>query len=199
MTSYTDKGPKPEAGEYFGFDHATFWVGNAKQAATFYCTRFGFKHVGYRGLETGHRSVCSHVVQNGRIFFVFCSPLTPNNSIMSQHQELHGDGVKDIAFEVDDARAVYDAAVNRGARSIRAPWIEKDEDGEVVLATVATYGDTEHTFVQRKGYNGIFLPGYRRYKYKDPLEKLLPEIPLEKIDHCVGNQPDQEMSPAVDL
>ena len=199
MTSYADKGAKPEVGRYFGFHHITFWVGNAKQAAAYYCMRFGFQHVGYRGLETGHRTVCTHVIRNGSCFFSFQSPITPNNALMAAHQELHGDGVKDVAFEVDDARGIWEQAVKRGAKSVRAPWEEEDEHGNVVMATVATYGETEHTFVQRNGYKGVFLPGYAAYKYPDPLEKVLPTVVLEAVDHCVGNQPDLQMVPVAEL
>jgi 4-hydroxyphenylpyruvate dioxygenase len=157
MTSYTDKGDMPSYGSMLGFDHVTFWVGNAKQAASYYVTRFGFKHLAYRGLETGHRSVCSHVVSLNNIIFVFQSPLNPNNKEMSDHLAMHGDGVKDIAFAVEDARAVWQYAVDHGAKSIRAPWEESDAYGTVVMATIATYGDTVHTLVERKGYRGLFF------------------------------------------
>ncbi|KAF9896069.1 hypothetical protein BX616_008197, partial [Lobosporangium transversale] len=182
-----------QAGNYDGFDHIVFWVGNAKQAASFYTTRFGFKGIAYRGLETGHRDVCSHVVKQDDIVFVFQSPLNPNNKVFSDHLALHGDGVKDVAFTVDDVHAIYNRAIEKGAKSIRAPFEEKDEHGSVWMATIATYGDTEHTFVQRNGYNGIFLPGYVKPRTHDPLEDILPVIGLNYIDHCVGSQPDGEM------
>ncbi|KAK3834951.1 MAG: Glyoxalase/Bleomycin resistance protein/Dihydroxybiphenyl dioxygenase [Linnemannia gamsii] len=186
-------------GNYEGFDHVTFWVGNAKQAASFYTTRFGFKEVAYSGLETGSRDVCSHVVQQDTITFVFKSPLNPNNKIFSDHLAVHGDGVKDVAFTVDDVHSIYTRAVEKGARSIQAPHELKDEHGSVWLATIATYGDTEHTFVQRNGYKGTFMPGFTLPRSKDPLEELLPTVGLNYIDHCVGNQPDGEMVQACEM
>lgn len=193
MTSYSDKGPKPEFGQYYGFDHVVFWVGNAKQAASYYITRMGFERVGYRGLETGHRDVVSHVVRQKDITLVFQSALTPGNKEMGDHLVLHGDGVKDIAFTVDDARAIYQRAVSRGAKSVREPWEETDEHGTVVMATVQTYGDTVHTFIERKNYKGFFLPGFIQVGEKDPLVGVLPATKLDFIDHIVGNQPDNEM------
>ncbi|KAF8933552.1 hypothetical protein BGZ47_010817 [Haplosporangium gracile] len=186
-------------GNYEGFDHVTFWVGNAKQAASFYTTRFGFKEIAYSGLETGSRDICSHVVQQDTITFVFKSPLNPNNKIFSDHLAVHGDGVKDVAFTVDDVHSIYTRAVEKGARSIQAPYELKDEHGSVWLATIATYGDTEHTFVQRNGYKGLFMPGFTLPRNKDPLEELLPVVGLNYIDHCVGNQPDGEMVQACEM
>ncbi|KAG0078085.1 hypothetical protein BGZ90_005980 [Linnemannia elongata] len=171
-------------GNYEGFDHVTFWVGNAKQAASFYTTRFGFKEIAYSGLETGSRDICSHVVQQDTITFVFKSPLNPNNKVFSDHLAVHGDGVKDVAFTVDDVHSIYTRAVEKGARSIQAPYELKDEHGSVWLATIATYGDTEHTFVQRNGYKGLFMPGFTLPRNKDPLEELLPVVGLNYIDHC---------------
>ncbi|KAJ3022628.1 hypothetical protein HKX48_005690 [Thoreauomyces humboldtii] len=193
------RGPRPTTGRYHGYDHLTFWVGNAKQAASYYCTRFGFEAIGYKGLETGHRNVCSHAVAQDKIVFVFQSPLEPDNKLYADHHSLHGDAVRDVAFACDDARAIYAAAVKRGARSVREPWVEKDDDGEVVMATIATYGNVEHTFVQRTAYKGRFLPGYAAPKFEDPLLKLLPATKLMNIDHIVGNQPDNEMISACEL
>ncbi|KAG0328569.1 hypothetical protein BGZ99_005048 [Dissophora globulifera] len=186
-------------GNYEGFDHVVFWVGNAKQAASFYTTRFGFKEIAYRGLETGHRDVCTHVVQQDKIIFVFQSPLNPNNKVFSDHLALHGDGVKDVAFAVDDVHAIYTRAVEKGAKSIRAPFEEKDENGSVWMATIATYGDTEHTFIQRSGFKGLFLPNYVPPRAQDPLQDILPVVGLNYIDHCVGNQPDGEMLTACEM
>jgi len=198
MTSYTDKGPKPEVGSFYSFDHITWWVGNAKQAASYYCTRWGFKEIGYRGLETNHRDVVSHVVQLDKVVFVFRSPLNPAQKDMGDHMVMHGDGVRDVAFTVDDARGIYNKAVSRGAKSIREPWEERDEDGYVVMATIQTYGDTLHTFVERKNYKGLFLPNYAKPTFEDPLDKILPPTKLTFVDHCVGNQPDNEMISAVE-
>lgn len=112
---------------------------------------------------------------------------------MSDHQSLHGDGVKDVAFTVDDARGLWENCVQRGGKSIREPWEERDENGVVIMATIGTYGDTVHTFVERKNYHGEFLPNFRRLSFKDPLEETLPPANLGHIDHVVGNQPDLEM------
>jgi 4-hydroxyphenylpyruvate dioxygenase len=199
MTSYTDKGPKPESGRFLRFDHLTFWVGNAKQAASHYCTRLGFKHFAYKGLETGSRDVAAHVVKQNNILFVFISGLEPNKpKEMMDHLTLHGDGVKDVAFEVEDLDAIYKRAVERGARVVREPWEEKDENGSVKYAIVRTYGDTTHTFVDRANYKGLFLPGYTPSKVVDPLDNILPDCQLQVVDHIVGNQPDLEMSNAVE-
>jgi 4-hydroxyphenylpyruvate dioxygenase len=193
--SYKDKGAKPNAGKFLTFDHVTFWVGNAKQAASYYSIRLGFEEVGYKGLETGSRHICSHVIQQNKIFFVFNSMLEPDNpKEIGDHLSTHGDAVKDIAFDVEDLDAIYKHAVARGATVIREPWEETDQDGTVRMATIKTYGDTCHTLVDRSKYNGWFLPGYQRVDTKDPVTSQLPKCNLEVIDHIVGNQPDLEMT-----
>ena len=160
----------------------------------------GFTHYGYRGLETGHRDIVSHVVRKNGIFLVLQSALNPNHADMTRHLGTHGDGVKDVAFTVDDARLCYKLAIERGGKSVREPWVEEDADGKVVMAAVATYGDTVHTFVERKNYKGDFLPGYRRTPANaDPLDAMLPDTLLLKIDHCVGNQPDDMMVSACEV
>ncbi|KCV68556.1 4-hydroxyphenylpyruvate dioxygenase [Fonticula alba] len=184
--------------KYHGFDHVTLWVGNAKQAADWYCIRFGFKRVAYAGLETGERNVAAHVIRQNNITMVLKTPIQPNNEEMSAHQALHGDGVKDVAFAVSDAAGIYEKAVSRGAKSVHAPKTLKDEDGEVIIAAVQTYGDTIHTFVQRDGYKGVFLPGYKAFTKTDALIDSLPSCSLDLLDHCVGNQADNEMVPACD-
>lgn len=107
QTSYSEKGIKPEIGEFYGFDHITLWVGNAKQASSFYCTRFGFESVAYCGLETDNRNVVSHVIKQDKIFLVFQSPLNPGELEMNSHIAKHGDGVKDVAFTVDDTAGIF--------------------------------------------------------------------------------------------
>lgn len=189
--------PTVSPARYEAFDHVTWWVGNAKQAVTYWCVRFGFDYIAYSGLETGARDVASHVVRKNNVTFVLQSPLNPNDPVHSSHHALHGDGVKDVAFQVDDAAALYHAAVKRGAKGIREPWTQHDKDGQVIMATIATYGDTEHTFVERKNYKGTFLPGFMVPKHTDPLASKLGDSNLLHIDHCVGNQPDQGMLPAV--
>ncbi|XP_064619211.1 4-hydroxyphenylpyruvate dioxygenase-like [Lineus longissimus] len=199
MTTYTDKGEKPDKGRFIGFGHVTFWVGNAKQAASYYCTRMGFEPYAYMGLETGSRKVVAHAVKQNEIVFVFQSPLEPNQpEDMNKHLAMHGDGVKDVAFEVDDLHAIFQRAKDRGAKTVKEPWEESDENGTVVFAMIETYGDTTHTFIDRRNYSGLFLPGYKEPMSHDPLLKLLPSIGLLHIDHLVGNQPDNEMTNAAD-
>ncbi|KAI7881805.1 4-hydroxyphenylpyruvate dioxygenase [Lichtheimia hyalospora FSU 10163] len=189
---------------YSGFDHLRFTVTNAKQAASFYCTRLGFKHIAYRGLETGSRDVSAHVVRQGDATFVFeCAIQPEGNTEMVNEIARRGDGVKDVAFTVTDCRAVYEKAIAKGAKSIKAPEEITDEDGTIVMATVATYGDVHHTLIERTNYKGIFLPGYKdsatSLRYTDPLEDILPHVPLSHIDHVVGNQPDNEMNPIAEF
>jgi len=194
MTSYTDKGPKPEGGKFLNFDHLRFWVGNAKQAASYYCTRLGFEPFAYRGLETGSRQVCSHAVKQNKIIYVFESALTPGNQEMGEHLVLHGDGVKDVAFCVQDLDVIVKVARQRGATVLKDVWEEKDEGGVVRFAQLKTYGDTIHTLVDRSRYTGLFLPGYKQpIQPDDRMLDLLPAIGLNFIDHVVGNQPDLEM------
>ena len=195
--------PSNPSNGYRGYDHVTWYVGNAKQAASYFIMRMGFHYLAYRGLETGSRSIASHVVSNGGVTFVFTSPLrapcqleenTPESDKqlveeIHAHLTKHGDAVKDVAFEVDDTRAVYSGAIANGADSALQPTFLRDErDGEVLIAAVKTYGDTTHTLVERSRYQGAFLPGYRPVTSKDPALEFLPKISLEMIDHCVGNQ-----------
>lgn len=196
MASYYDKGAKPDGpGRYLSFDHIKFWVGNAKQAASYYIINFGFEEFAYRGLETGSRNVVSHAVRQNRIIFVFESPLNPGNKEMGDYLTKHGDAVKDIAFTVEDCRALFKKAVERGARPVHEPWEESDDLGTVTFATVQTYGETTHTFVEKSGYHGRFLPGYGEPLYHNPLLKTLEPCKLDFIDHVVGNQGDNEMVP----
>ncbi|XP_020899728.1 4-hydroxyphenylpyruvate dioxygenase [Exaiptasia diaphana] len=201
MTTYSDKGEKPTVGRMLAFDHITHWVGNAKQAASYYCTRMGFEPMAYKGLETGSREEVAHAVRQDKIVFVLKSALVPNNELtetMGKHLTLHGDGVKDIAFEVEDCISLYKECVKRGAKSVREPWEESDDDGKVTFATVQTYGDVTHTFVERKDYKGIFLPGYKKTMQEDKLLAKLPSGKLSFIDHVVGNQPDDQMVPVAE-
>eukprot|EP00042_Codosiga_hollandica_P022072 m.79516 g.79516 ORF g.79516 m.79516 type:complete len:395 (-) comp50647_c0_seq1:158-1342(-) len=196
MTSYSDKGPQPEVGKFLSFDHLNFWVGNAKQAADWYCIRFGFRHIAYKGLETGEREVVSHVIKLNNIIFQFSSPLNPDHAVFGAELSKHGDGVKDVAFNVEDCRGIYSRAIARGATSVREPFVLKDSQGEVVMATIKTYGDTVHTFVERAGWKGSiddFLPTYGKPIFEDPLLSLLNGTDLKFIDHVVGNQPDHQM------
>lgn len=192
---------------YKGYDHVQWYVGNAKQAATFYIARMGFERYAYRGLETGARHVCSHVIRNGDITFVLTSPLrsldqlerfTPEEQAelkeVHRHLEQHGDAVKDVSFEVDSVDSVFNAAKNAGAKVVAHPKVLEDKHGQVKVATIQTYGQTTHTLLERSSYSGPFLPGFRAETGPaDPLAQLLPAVPLKRVDHCVGNQDWDEM------
>ncbi|KAH8701192.1 4-hydroxyphenylpyruvate dioxygenase [Phaeosphaeriaceae sp. PMI808] len=192
---------------YQGYHHVHWYVGNAKQAASFYVSRMGFERVAYRGLETGSRATASHVVRNGKVTFILTSPLRcleqckrfneEEEKLLREihaHQERHGDAVKDVAFEVDNVDVIYSVAVSSGATSISAPHSISDSNGSVRLATIRTYGDTTHTLIQKNEYKGTFLPGYRSEpKTLDALSSFLPSVQLSAIDHCVGNQDWDEM------
>ena len=165
-----------------GTDYVELYVGNAKQAAHFYKTAFGFQSLAYCGLETGVRDRTSYVVKQDKIRLVLTTPLTSESPI-SDHIKKHGDGVKVIALWVDDARAAFEATVSRGAVPFMEPVVETDEHGEVVRAGIHTYGDTVHIFVERKNYKGTFLPGYQEWKSEyNPTP-----TGLKYIDHMVGN------------
>jgi 4-hydroxyphenylpyruvate dioxygenase len=177
-----------------GTDHVEFYVGNARQAAYFYRVAFGMSLVAYAGPETGQRDRASYVLQQGKIRFVLTTPLHPAGEI-ADHIHRHGDGVRDVALWVDDARHSWRETTNRGARSVREPCEIKDEHGTVRMATIAAYGDTVHTFVDRKDYTGAFLPGYRAVQ-SDPLAR---PAGLLHIDHMVGNVGWNEMNRWVDF
>jgi 4-hydroxyphenylpyruvate dioxygenase len=165
-----------------GTDYIEFWVGNAKQAAHFYRGAFGFHLIGYRGPETGTRDRASYLLEQNKLRFVLTSPLGPEGEIAA-HVNTHGDGVRDIAFWVDDARQAFKLAIERGAKPARQPDVLKDENGEVVIAAIRTYGDTIHSIVERRNYRGAFMPGFETVS--SPFE---PEsIGLQYVDHCVGN------------
>ena len=197
MVDYEKPTIRPEIGVFYGFDHVTFWVGNALQAASFYCSRLGFEYLAYQGLETGHREYACHVVSNGKVKFLFKSPYSPEgHEEFTAHHGKHGDAVKDVAFTVDDSAGIWKKAVERGAKPVMEPTWLKDEDGEVLVSSVQTYGDTTHTFVQRDKYTGIFLPTFRAHHLSEPINNLIERPKLEFIDHCVGNQADGEMEAA---
>lgn len=165
-----------------GTDYIEFYVGNAKQSSYFYRRAFGFKLVAYAGLETGVRDRASYVLQQDKIRFVLTTPLHPDHPI-SDHIKLHGDGVRDIALWVDDAESAYRETTKRGARGVMEPTVFKDKFGEVKKSAIAIYGDTIHTFVERKNYNGVFMPGYKAI----PEDNLANPVGLKYVDHCVGN------------
>lgn len=165
-----------------GTDYIEFYVGNAKQAAHYYQTAFGFQLVAYRGPETGNRDTVSYVLQQGKIRFVLTAALSPDHEV-SKHVLKHGDGVKVLALWVDDARDAFKKAVERGAKPAMEPKTLKDDHGRVTVASIHTYGETIHTFVERSQYNGPFMPGFQA---KESLLKVEP-IGLKYVDHCVGN------------
>jgi 4-hydroxyphenylpyruvate dioxygenase len=198
MTCYEKPSVRPEGGAYKAFDHIHFYVSNAKQVATYYVTRLGFEPYAYRGLETGSREIATHVVRQGDILLAFSCSLTPKENEIGARVMIKGDAVKDVAFAVEDARAIYAKAIKRGAKSVLAPVEEKDEHGSVVRATVQTYGDTVHSFVQRGTYSGPFLPGFKALNREDPVNAYFKSPQLLFVDHVVGNQPDLAMNDTAD-
>lgn len=165
-----------------GTDYVELYVGNAKQAAHFYKTALGFQDLAYAGLETGLRDRTSYVLQQGKIRLVLTTPLKSTGDI-AEHLSKHGDGVKVIALWVNDAYHAFEETVSRGAKPYLQPETITDENGTIRRSGIHTYGDTVHIFIERKDYNGIFLPGYRK------LETEYNPIPtgLKYIDHMVGN------------
>ena len=172
-----------------GTDYVELYVGNAKQAAHFYKTAFGFQSYAYKGLETGCREYASYVLKQDKIRLVLTTPLNSKSPI-NQHLVKHGDGVKVIALWVDDATKSWEETTKRGAKSFMKPTVEKDEFGEVIRSGIHTYGETVHIFVERKNYNGVFLPGYRDWKSDYNPEP----TGLKFIDHMVGNVGWNEMN-----
>ncbi len=165
-----------------GTDYVEFYVGNAKQAAHFYKTAFGFQSLAYAGPETGVKEKASYAIRQNKLTFVFTTPLQ-NNSDIATHIQKHGDGVKHLALRVDDATDAWKQTTMRGAKSSGKPVTLHDKDGEVVMSGIHTYGDTVHLFIERKNYHGAFMPGYVEWKssYNPTQTGLL------YVDHCVGN------------
>jgi 4-hydroxyphenylpyruvate dioxygenase len=165
-----------------GTDYIEFYVGNAKQAAQYYRSAFGFQLQAYRGPETGVRDRASYLVVQHKVRLVLTSAIGPDNAI-ADHVHRHGDGVRDIALWVDDAREAFRLAVERGARPVHEPEVLRDDHGEVIVAAIHTYGDTIHSLVQRSGYSGPFMPGFQAVtsRYNPP------PVGLLHVDHCVGN------------
>jgi 4-hydroxyphenylpyruvate dioxygenase len=172
--------PPPRLG---GIDHLEWWVGNARTTAGFLAAAFGFDILAYAGPETGVMDRVSYVLTHGDIRFVVTGALAPESPIAA-HVRAHGDGVRDVAFVVDDAAAAYAAVVARGAAGVSPPEVTEDEHGRMVRASVAAYGDTNHTFVERKDYRGVFAPGFGPSPLTRPVG---PAVGLERIDHVVAN------------
>jgi 4-hydroxyphenylpyruvate dioxygenase len=175
-----------------GTDYVEFYVGNAKQAAHFYKTAFGFQSLAYAGPETGLKDRASYAVRQNKLTFVFTTPLRSQNE-MADHIYKHGDGVKILALKVEDATDAWQQTTARGGKSYLDPVTLSDDAGEVVLSGIYTYGETVHLFVERKNYTGVFLPGYRVWEtaYNPPQAGLL------YVDHCVGNVGWNQMNPWV--
>ncbi|PKY09078.1 4-hydroxyphenylpyruvate dioxygenase 2 [Aspergillus campestris IBT 28561] len=202
---------------YIGYDYIGWYVGNARQTVSYFVNHYGFAVLAYRGPETGSYATASYVVGNGTARFLFTSPLrSPDGSDgdtrvsdderrlcadIHAHLTKHGDGVKDIAFTVDDVRGVWQHAVDNGAEPVQEPTVLKDDDGEILLASIRTFGDTIHTLVNRSAYQGAFLPGYTQTPQRSDSSheslSLLPHIDVVEIDHCVGNQPWNGLEGAV--
>jgi len=175
-----------------GTDYIEFYVANAKQAAHFYKTAFGFRSLAYAGPETGMKDRASYVVRQDRLTFVFTTSLVTGTEIAS-HAMLHGDGVKVIALRVPDAKSAWEETTMRGARSYLKPTRSEDDHGEVVQSGIHIYGETVHLFVERKNYTGVFLPGYRSWT----TEYNPKPTGLMYVDHCVGNVGWNQMNPWV--
>jgi len=198
MTYYQRQGERPEIGVFYGFHHVRFFVSNAKQASAFYTSRFGMKPAAYEGLETGSKESCSYVVKCNDVCICFTSSLLSTDNEIAQHVSKHGDGVKDIAFSVEDCRKTYQRAITNGAKSVREPTELKDSNGTVVVASIQTYGDTIHSFIQNVDYTGPFLPGFKVLEKDDPVNAVFGEQGFETIDHIVGNQPEGDMTPTAE-
>ena len=165
-----------------GTDYVEFYVGNAKQAAHFYKTAFGFQSFAYKGLETGSKEEVSYVLKQGKIKIVLTTPLNSKSSI-NEHLRKHGDGVKVIALLVNDASSAYNETIKRGAKSYFPPKLSQDESGKIITSGIYTYGETVHVFVERKNYKGVFFPGFVKWESNyNP-----PDAGLKFIDHIVGN------------
>lgn len=194
-TSAANKVAQETANDFLplqGTDYVEFYVGNAKQAAHFYKTAFGFQSLAYAGPETGVRNKASYVITQNKLTFVLTTPLKTDN-VIAEHIYKHGDGVKYLALRVDDATDAWHQTTKRGGKSYMEPTTLKDDNGEVVLSGIHTYGDTVHLFVERKNYKGAFMPGYVKWESAyNPID-----TGLLYVDHCVGNVGWNQMNPWV--
>jgi len=166
-----------------GTDFVEFYVGNAKQAAHYYITAFGFQALAYAGPETGVKDRVSYVIRQNKLTFVLTTSLRPDNEI-ADHVNKHGDGVKFLALRVQDAASAWEETTKRGGKSYMVPKQLKDDGGEVVVSGIHTYGETVHLFIERKNYNGVFIPGFRRWENTHFITE---DSGLLYVDHCVGN------------
>lgn len=176
-----------------GTDYVEFYVGNAKQAAHYYMSAFGFQALAYAGPETGRREFASYAVRQNKLTLVLTTPLRPDNP-MANHIYAHGDGVKVLALRVPDARSAWEETTKRGAKSYKEPEVLTDAYGEVVISGIHTYGETVHLFIERKNYQGTFMPGYRAWSNPHYAPE---QTGLLYVDHCVGNVGWNQMNPWV--
>jgi 4-hydroxyphenylpyruvate dioxygenase len=175
-----------------GTDYVEFYVGNAKQSAHFYKTAFGFQSLAYSGPETGVKDRASYAIRQNKITFVLTTPMRPNHSVADHHHK-HGDGVKVLALTVDDATSAWEETTKRGGKNFMKPTTLRDDDGEVVMSGIHTYGEVVHLFIERQNYHGPFMPGFRKWESNyNP-----PETGLQHVDHCVGNVALGRMNPWV--
>jgi 4-hydroxyphenylpyruvate dioxygenase len=181
MSTSTEASANPLA--QIDWDYVEFYVGNAKQAAHYYMSAFGFEQIAYAGPETGVRNRVSYLLEQNKLRFLLTASLLPDDEI-ARHVAQHGDGVKDVAILVEDARAAYDAAMRGGAKTVSEPTVLEDGSGRILKAAIATYGDTVHSFVQRDGYRGTFMPGFVEARRAIASVR---RPGLQFIDHCVGN------------
>ena len=175
-----------------GTDYVEFYVGNAKQAAHFYKTAFGFQSLAYSGPETGVKDRASYAIRQNKLTLVLTTPVRSKNPV-ADHIYKHGDGVKALALRVNDATSAWEETTKRGGKSYMKPTTLKDDSGEVVMSGIHTYGDVVHLFIERENYRGVFMPGYRKWEsdYNPP------ETGLQYVDHCVGNVGWNQMNPWV--
>jgi 4-hydroxyphenylpyruvate dioxygenase len=177
-----------------GTDYVEFYVGNAKQAAHFYKTAFGFQSLAYSGPETGTKDRASYAIRQNKITFVLTTPMRPSHSIADHHHK-HGDGVKVLALTVEDATSAWEETTKRGGKSYMKPTTLKDKHGELVMSGIHTYGEVVHLFIERQNYHGPFMPGFRKWESNyNP-----PETGLQHVDHCVGNVALGQMNPWVEF
>ncbi|MEO8108552.1 MAG: 4-hydroxyphenylpyruvate dioxygenase [Ginsengibacter sp.] len=182
IAPFPDKKQQADFLPLHGTDYVEFYVGNAKQAAHYYKTAFGFQSLAYAGPETGVKDKASYVIRQNKLTFVLTTALKQNSEI-ADHVHKHGDGVKMIALKVDDATSAWEETTGRGAKSFMEPLHTTDGDGEIVMSGIHIYGDTVHLFIERKNYNGVFMPGYRKWESDyNPVD-----TGLLYVDHCVGN------------
>ena len=175
-----------------GTDYVELYVGNAKQAAHFYKTAFGFQSYAYSGPETGDKEKVSYVLIQNKVRLVLTTPLHPEGTI-AEHVNKHGDGVKAVALMVNDAADAFEQTVKRGAKPYMEPTTREDADGKIVMSGIHIYGDTVHLFIERKDYKGTFMPGFKPWEsHYNPSD-----VGLQYIDHCVGNVGWNEMNPWV--